>query len=79
MKTQTLPVPANPILSSGVYHSYIVRLWQTDPEASWRASALCVQTGELIRFADLHSLFAFLYAQTITGESGHEEPPTPTR
>ena len=31
----------------------------------WRAVAQSVQTGEVIHFADLESLFAFLQAQTV--------------
>jgi len=45
------------------YCSYLVRLWQSHPQAPMRASALDVQTGETIRFADLESLFAFLQKQ----------------
>lgn len=32
---------------------------------AWRALAHSVQTGEIIHFADLESLFVFLQAQTI--------------
>ncbi len=49
---------------SKVYHSFLVRLWQEHPNASWRASAQSVQSGKLIHFATLDALTEFLYAQT---------------
>jgi hypothetical protein len=60
--TQAL-LPAQPVGGAG-YHSYLVRVWQTHPQSSWRASAQCVQTGATILFADLAALCAFLSAQT---------------
>lgn len=42
------------------YRAYLVRLWRDDVQEPWRASAQSVQSGELIRFATLHELFAFL-------------------
>jgi len=41
-----------------------VRLWQDGAGQPWRASAQSVQSGALMRFADLEALFAFLKAQT---------------
>lgn len=46
------------------YQSYLVRLWQDSPHALWRASAQCVQTREILYFAELDALFAFLWTQT---------------
>ena len=46
------------------YQSYLVRLWQDSPHAQWRASAQCVQTSEVIHFADRDALFSFLWMQT---------------
>ncbi|MCE7989829.1 MAG: hypothetical protein DYG89_52450 [Caldilinea sp. CFX5] len=46
------------------YHSYLVRLWHDDQQTTWRALAQSVQTGEIVHFVDLTSLFAFLQAQT---------------
>ena len=50
------------------YHSYVVRIWQASPHALWRCSVQCIQTREIIHFADLDSLFHFLAAQTIALE-----------
>jgi len=63
--------PTQPTLPS-CYHSYLVRLWQSHPQAPLRASAQDVQTGETRRFADLASLFAFLQTQ------GNQEYSAPT-
>ena len=57
--------------SIATYQSYLVRLWQDSPHALWRASAQCVQTREILYFADLDALFSFLWAQTAT----HPSPP----
>lgn len=46
------------------YQSYLLRLWQDGPHAMWRGSAQCIQTSEIVHFADLDSLFTFLAAQT---------------
>ena len=50
--------------SIATYQSYLVRLWQDSPHALWRATAQHVQTSEIVHFADLDALFAFLWAQT---------------
>jgi hypothetical protein len=52
------PQPALP------YRAYLVRLWREGSEAVWRASAQSVQTGEIVRFANLDALFAFLESRT---------------
>ena len=49
--------------SIATYQSYLVRLWQDSPHATWRASAQCVQTRAIVYFADLDALFTFLSAQ----------------
>lgn len=46
------------------YSAYLVRLWKDGVPAKWRASAQSVQTGEIVRFATLYELFAFLAAHT---------------
>lgn len=53
----------------GGYCAYMVRLWQDGPQAPWRASAQATHGGDIVRFADLDALFAFLLAQT-TSSSG---------
>ena len=50
--------------STAKYHSYLVRLWQEGEHAVWHASAQCVQGQEIVHFADLDDLVAFLWAQT---------------
>jgi hypothetical protein len=47
-------------LTTDTYRSYLVRLWRSNPRSPLRASVQCVQTGALIHFADLPSLFVFL-------------------
>ena len=46
-----------------IYRSYLVRLWQSNEQGVWRASAQCVQTGNTILFGDRHQLLAFLQAE----------------
>jgi hypothetical protein len=57
----------------GIYHSYLVRLWQDNAQAPWRASLQSVQTGETVRFGDLDALFAFLAAQTARQPADHPD------
>jgi hypothetical protein len=42
------------------YRAYLVRFWRDDAQEPWRASAQSVQGGEMMRFATLQELFAFL-------------------
>lgn len=56
------------------YRSYLVRLWQDDPRAAWRASAHCIQTREIERFAELDGLFVFLAAQTALADPVKRTP-----
>ncbi|MCB0108079.1 MAG: hypothetical protein KDE53_19290 [Caldilineaceae bacterium] len=46
------------------YQAFLVRIWQDGDQAAWRASAQCVQSGKIVRFANLDRLFTFLAAQT---------------
>jgi hypothetical protein len=54
------------------YVSYLLRMWQDsgdeDPsrpaEATWRATLQSPHTGDLVGFARLEDLFAFLRGQT---------------
>jgi len=50
-------------LASNSYRSYLVRLWQSDEQGTWRASAQCVQTGKTFSFGSAELLMAFLHAQ----------------
>ena len=47
------------------YQAYLIRMWRSTAEASWRASAQHTQTGETIMFANLESLFRFLHDQSV--------------
>lgn len=50
-------------LASKIYRSYLVRLWQSNEQGVWRASAQCVQTGKTFMFGNTDLLMAFLQAQ----------------
>jgi hypothetical protein len=50
-------------IQSKEHHSYLLRLWRSGAEATWRASLQSVSTSERHMFADLESLFAFLCTQ----------------
>ena len=47
-----------------VYKSFMVRLWQETPAGPLRVSVQSVETGEIVRFANLMACFAFLQEQT---------------
>lgn len=55
------------------YQAYLVRLWQDNSQAPWRASTQCVQTGERRFFGDLAALCAFLVAQTTAKSTAGNE------
>ena len=44
--------------------SYLLRIWRSGPEDTWRASLQSVQTGERRMFADLESLLSFIVASS---------------
>ena len=46
-----------------IYRSYLVRLWQSNEQGAWRASAQCIQTGKTFSFGSAELLRAFLQAQ----------------
>jgi hypothetical protein len=54
----------NPKQSESQYQSYLMRLWRTDKERTWRVMLECVDTHERHGFADIESLYAFLCEQT---------------
>lgn len=53
----------NGLKQANHYHAYLVRMWQSDDCAPWRASAQDVQTGQRLLFDSLESLFVFLHNQ----------------
>jgi hypothetical protein len=44
----------------GRYYSYLVRIWQIDPQAGWRALVVRIDSGERHTFTDLAELYRFL-------------------
>ena len=61
---------------TGAYRSYLVRLWQSNVQGGWHASAQCVQTGNLVLFGAVEDLCAFLQTE-ITGSSAPAESERP--
>lgn len=61
------------------YQSYLVRLWQSTEQGSWRASAQCVQSGHTVLFGELNQLLAFLQRQVTQGAEADvgATPPSP--
>ena len=49
------------------YQSYLIRLWQSTEQGSWRASAQSVQSGHTVLFGELNQLLAFLQRQVSHG------------
>jgi hypothetical protein len=58
-----MPQSPNSGSPTTVYRSYLVRLWQSNEQGVWRASAQCVQTGDTILFGDRQQLLAFLQTE----------------
>jgi hypothetical protein len=46
------------------YHAYLLRFWQTDDNAPWRASLEDPHNGTTHGFASMKELFAFLDSAT---------------
>lgn len=55
------------------YHAYLLRLWRGEDESPWRALLENPHTGEILRFASLADLFAYLAAAT--GDSPRPDLP----
>lgn len=45
------------------YHSYLLRLWRSNPQSPWRSSVQSTASGEKHIFVDLAALFHFLNSQ----------------
>jgi hypothetical protein len=58
--------------SQAEYQSYLLRLWRTGTRGAWRAWLQNAATEQVIHFADIASLLAFLIAQT------DDAPPDPS-
>lgn len=50
------------------YHSYLLRIWKENVDASWRASAQDIATGEFKYFASLVELHHFLEQSSSRGD-----------
>ena len=59
-----MPTPTAAPVAVSTYHAYLIRLWQDQPSSPWRASAQSVQSGEVVRFASIDALYAFLRVKT---------------
>lgn len=52
--------------NTNTYKAFMIRLWQDDENAPWRASVQMVRTGETIHFASVLELLGFVRAQAST-------------
>lgn len=57
------------------YRSYLLRLWQQQPDTLWRASLQDASTGERMAFLDLESLFVYLRQQAYLAKEADEVEP----
>ena len=67
------PIDLPPVTGSRRSCSYLLRLWQEEPESPWRAMLRSVTTKEELLFHDLEALLVFL--RTGAGEAGTSEHP----
>ena len=58
------------------YVACLVRLWRDGPDHIWHASVQAVQSKEVLGFASLETLFAYLKAQTIDDRNVNSEGDT---
>ena len=54
------------------YRSYLIRFWQSTEQGGWRASAQCVQSGNIVLFGNVESLLTFLQTETTGKPPAHE-------
>jgi hypothetical protein len=59
------------------YQAYVLRLWQEMPHESWRIMVQTIPTEECQSFANLESLFAYLYQMTMTNPVAADEVTLP--
>ncbi len=57
------------------YIACLLRLWQDGTNHPWRASVQLVPNGEIMRFAGLDPLFAYLKAQITQDERMQDDQP----
>jgi hypothetical protein len=58
------------------YRSYLLRLWRAERQDAWRASLQCTATAQLLHFADVEAMLAFLVAELAAAgdDAGASEP-----
>lgn len=59
-------------MSQKKYIAYLLRLWQDNSEAPWRAMLQNSNTGEKINFASVEALHAYLSEKTILWQTAKE-------
>lgn len=42
------------------YHSYLLRLWRSEPASSWRVSVESTRTGQRRQFTSVEELFEYI-------------------
>ena len=55
------------------YHAFLLRVWQTETTAAWRATLEDPHSGKTKGFASLKELFEYLESFTSTDSSGNLE------
>jgi hypothetical protein len=58
------------------YRSYLLRLWRAERQDAWRASLQSTATAQLLHFADVEAMIAFLFAELAAAgdDAGASEP-----
>jgi hypothetical protein len=59
------------------YRSWMLRLRRASPRDRWHASLQCTTTSEVLYFADLNALLAYLNAATVDDQIDPPDPPEP--
>jgi hypothetical protein len=59
------------------YRSYLLRLWRESAHSPWRASLQSTATEQVVPFADITALLAFVIAQTDEPPDALADPPRP--
>jgi hypothetical protein len=57
------------------YHSFLLRLWRSDPRQPWHASMQSTATGEIQHFATLDHMIDFLYSHLSSSDSLSPQTP----
>jgi len=76
MPSDRMNLPPTSVMTS-TYRSYVVRFWRSNPSSPLRASAQCIQTGAVLHFATLASLFEFLESLDTPLDAAEPTDPPP--